>query len=214
MGCRKLTLHQRARVDSRAPGDYEGQAQGALEVDDQAPARASVEREVIRERTRLAGTAPPQAPTAAAPSLTVPGVGTVTWFCGSGTSGRQACGGQIDPSDLYRGRWSCDRTASGGWECSGDLDESTLLTERWSCDRTASGDWGCSGDVDRSTLVTERWSCDQTASGGWECSGDIDRSSLVTERWACSPAASLAWECSGDLGRLFPIVMPIVLSAR
>ena len=35
-------------------GDYEGQAQGALEVDDQAPAGASVERELIRERTRLA----------------------------------------------------------------------------------------------------------------------------------------------------------------
>ena len=35
-------------------GDFEGQAQGALEVDDQAPAGASVERELIRERTRLA----------------------------------------------------------------------------------------------------------------------------------------------------------------
>lgn len=38
------------------PATYEGQAQGALEVDDQAPAGASVERELIRGRTRLAGT--------------------------------------------------------------------------------------------------------------------------------------------------------------
>lgn len=53
---------QRARVGSRGPATSEGQAQGALEVDDQAPtgASAELERELIRERTRQ-GVARPQA---------------------------------------------------------------------------------------------------------------------------------------------------------
>jgi hypothetical protein len=46
----------------------------------------------------------------------------------------------------------------------------------------------------------------------WDCNGDIDRVDRYRERWSCHQTTNNTWQCSGELGRLYPAMMPILLS--